>query len=199
MRASTVFLMVGLGFSLAPSCGGGGDPEPEPAFYLTCGDPACSGYGGPFDGVPLCADEGISAGDPCDEADLDVTCDPVDACNALVVCAEEDPTQGTGGCPISLKKYKREIAYLDAAARAKASEDLLAMKLATWRYDGALDDGAVHLGFLIDDVPGSPAVRADGGHVDLYGYTSLAVATIQEQQRRIDALEARLAALEAAR
>ena len=41
------------------------------------------------------------------------------------------------------------------------------------------------------------ALAADGKHVDLYGYTSLAIATIQEQQAQIDALEVRLKALEA--
>ncbi|MGH7896283.1 MAG: hypothetical protein ACREQL_16575, partial [Candidatus Binatia bacterium] len=51
------------------------------------------------------------------------------------------------------------------------------------------------LGFIIDDVGTSPAVAADGGHVDLYGYTSMAVAAIQAQQKRIEALEREVAAL----
>src|SRR5439155_22412171 len=54
-----------------------------------------------------------------------------------------------------------------------------------------------HLGFIIDAVGASPAVAADGGHVDLYGYTSMAVGAIQAQQRRIDALTREVAALRA--
>lgn len=59
---------------------------------------------------------------------------------------------------------------------------------------------------------GSPAVLPSGGRVDLYGYTSMAVAALQVQEARlaaqaaelaaqraqIGALKARLAALEAA-
>lgn len=169
-------------------------------WFATCGDPVCNTYSGPTDGLATCADEGVAEGDACSE--LDATCDLEDDCNRRLICATEDPV-ADGMCPKSRKAHKRDIAYLDAEARAAVSEDLLAMRLATWRYRGTLDDGAVHLGFLIDDVPGSPAVRADGEHVDLYGYVSLAVATIQEQhahiaaqQQRIDLLEKRLAALE---
>lgn len=187
---------------LLPLLACGGDPNDSttagmdaPKWYLGCGDPVCQGYTGPFDGVPLCADEGVAAGDACDSEGA--TCDPEDSCNALVQCSTSDPLDDPYGCPVSLKKYKRSIDYLDEAGRAKAAADLSAMKLATWRYEGSLDDGKQHLGFLIDDVPGSAAVAADGRHVDLYGYTSLAVATIQQQQAQIAALEARLNALEA--
>lgn len=56
----------------------------------------------------------------------------------------------------------------------------------------------LRLGFLIDDDPASPAVRPDGERVDLYGYTSLAIAALQEQQAEIDALKAEVEALKAA-
>ena len=46
-------------------------------------------------------------------------------------------------------------------------------------------------------VPGA-ALRPSGDQVDLYGYTSLAVAALQAQARQISVLEARLAQLEAA-
>ena len=172
-----------------------GEAEEEAVWYLGCGDPVCADYTGPFDGIGLCEDDGIVAGDACDV--VGDTCDPVDSCNALLQCATSDPTQQTGGCPVSLAKHKQDIQYLDGQARQTAAQEVRAMKLASWRYTGSLDDGKTHLGFIIDDAPGSAAVAADGKHVDLYGYTSLAIATIQEQQAQIDALEVRLKALEA--
>ncbi len=193
-------LVLGAAWCMGPTCQSSdtGATADEPSWFLTCGDPVCQDYSGPFAGVDLCSDSSLAVGDPCTAGELDDTCDPVDSCNALLICAESDPTQQTSGCPISRAKHKTDIAYLDAAQRSKAHDHLLKMKLATWRYRPGLDDGAEHMGFLIDDVPGSPAVRPDGEHVDLYGYTSLAVAAIQEQQAQIAALEARLAKLEQA-
>ena len=195
-----ILLTVGLAFALGPTCSkdddSGTTTTSDAQYYLTCGDPVCQGYTGPFAGVPLCSDAGTSVGDMCDAADIDDTCDPVDSCNARLICATDDPTQQTGGCPISRARHKEQIEYLDPAARAQASKRALDMKLATWRYTGDLDDGKQHLGFIIDDDPTSPAVRPDGEHVDLYGYTSLAVAALQEQQAHIERLEERLAEIE---
>ena len=162
-------------------------------WFTTCGDPACSGYDGPYPGVPLCTTE--AAGDPCtDEA---AECDFESDCNAVLVCASEDPKDQTGGCPQSRAAAKREIAYLDAAAVRALADEALATRLATWRYRGEGEQGRPHVGFLIDDHPQSPAVRADGERVDLYGYTSLALAAAQAQQAEIEALRAELAALRA--
>jgi hypothetical protein len=101
-----------------------------------------------------------------------------------------------GGCPISLARYKRDIHYLDDGEHARVGRDLLDVRLATWRYraDGA--GAPTRLGFIIDDVGGGPAVAPDGQSVDLYGYTSMTVAAVQEQARRIDALERQVRALE---
>ena len=187
-------ILVGLATSalaITVSCGDPG--ADEASWYATCGDPVCGGYAGPTEGLATCAEDGAAEGDSCSE--LDASCDLEDDCNRRLVCTTEDPA-GDDNCPVSLKRYKRDIRYLEPTDRAAASQDLLAMRLATWRYQGALDDGAPHLGFLIDDEPGSPAVQADGQHVDLYGYVSLAVATIQEQQDQLAAQQARIAALE---
>lgn len=197
-KLAPVVLVFSLAWSLGPAC----DQDDSATtsshqWWGTCGDPVCSGYGGPFPGVALCSDLGIAIGDTCPTSDAGLLCDPVDDCNARLTCADSDPTQQPGGCPISKAEHKESIVYLSADQRAAAHKDVVDMKLATWRYKGALDDGSQHLGFLIDDEPGSPAVRPDGEHVDLYGYTSLAVAAIQEQEARIQALEAKLEALAA--
>lgn len=36
------------------------------------------------------------------------------------------------------------------------------------------------------------AVTADGDHVDLYGYTSLTLAAVQEQERRLTVQQSRI-------
>ncbi len=168
------------------------DTEAQGTWFATCGDPVCRGYEGPFEGVPLCTDEVL--GDECGE--LDVTCDAGDGCNALVICAEEDPTASPVGCPRSTAKTKTDIVYLTPADHAQALEWLKTTRLATWKYrDDA--DAHTHMGFIIDDQPTSAAVRPDGEHVDLYGYTSLAVSAMQAQQAQIDVLTAELAEVRA--
>lgn len=163
------------------------------AWYTTCGDPVCKAYSGPFDGVPLCTTE--AEGAAC--ADAGVTCDPVDDCNALLLCASEDPKDQTGGCPISRAAHKRDIHYLSADERAAVARQALEMPLATWEYRWDPPERKARLGFLIDDAPAGYAVDADGQHVDLYGYTSLALAAAQEQDRRLAEQDRRIAELEA--
>lgn len=160
-------------------------------WYTTCGDPVCSGYGGPFPGIDLCTSE--AEGQSCDSESAQ--CDPVSDCNALLVCATSDPKQQTGGCPISRAKHKREITYLDEQSRRAAADEALSLRLATWQYNWEDDGARRHLGFLIDDAPDSPAVRADGEVVDLYGYTSLALAAVQEQASALAQQRAELAQL----
>lgn len=162
-------------------------------WYSTCGDPVCSGYSGPFDGVPACETEVIGEGCETEAA----TCDPVNDCNALLICATEDPTAQEGGCPISLRSAKKGIHYLSVDERGALSESLLSTRLARYHYNSQHESTPQRLGFIIDDQPGSPAVLPDGAHVDLYGYTSMAVATIQQQQAEIAALKAELAELRA--
>ncbi|GDX83418.1 hypothetical protein LBMAG42_52290 [Deltaproteobacteria bacterium] len=170
--------------------------EPDPEWFFTCGDPVCQGYTGPTEGIALCTSQ--TAGEAC--AQEGKTCDPEDDCNAMLVCATEDPTAGAGGCPISKRAAKHDIQYLSDSDRAAAAAQVLDMRLATWAYNGQPAADRAHLGFIIDDVAAtSPAVTPDGGHVDLYGYTSLTVAAVQAQEQRILALEARIAQLEAAR
>jgi hypothetical protein len=67
--------------------------------------------------------------------------------------------------------------------------------LATWEYRAPLADGKRHFGFVIDDVGSSPSVEPNGSVVDLYGYTSMAVAAFQEQAAQIDELKREVAQL----
>jgi hypothetical protein len=179
------------------ACTAGAEPETGSTtealqWWTTCGDPVCQGYTGPFAGVPLCTT--AAEGDACEDGALQ--CDPENVCNALLVCAAEDPKAQTGGCPISAAAAKRDIAYLDAPAQDALLQQVVQTRLATWAYTDD-DPGATRLGFILDDGPPDAAVRPGGERVDLYGYTSVAVGAIQAQQRRLDAQAAELAALRA--
>jgi hypothetical protein len=122
------------------------------------------------------------------------SCDPGSACNALLVCAASDPKL-PAGCPISRRSFKQDIRYLLADELAKYRDELLHMRLATWRYKDAPE--RQHLGIIIDDAEGSVAVESGGERVDVYGYTSLAVATLQLQAVEIEALKHEIAELRA--
>jgi hypothetical protein len=160
-------------------------------LYYTCGDPVCHGYTA-GSGASLCTTEKV--GDVCTvEGEK---CDPQDDCNALVICASSDPTMKPGGCPISRLRYKQDVHYLSAPELTRYRDELLAMKLATWRYKH--DPSKERLGFMIDDNEGSAAVDGKRDLVDLYGYTSMAVATIQLQAQQIETLKQEVAAMKKA-
>ena len=172
--------------------GGGKDAGTPPAltWYTTCGDPVCRGYTAPA-GVSRCTTE--MAGASCTTEGQ--RCDPMDSCNVLLICAKSDPKTGPGGCPISRREAKQEIAYLDDNARSRLADEIQRTKLATYRYKTG---GPLRLGFLIDDQPLSMSVDPSRDMIDLYGYTSMAVAAIQQQAKRIAALEAQLTELKQA-
>ena len=100
-------------------------------------------------------------------------------------------------CPISKREFKKEVEYLDEAELRRTRDALLQYKLATWHYTSEDTAARRHLGFIIDDVGAGPSVAPNGQTVDLYGYTSMAVAALQVQAREIAELKAELAALKA--
>lgn len=168
----------------------GGEPadmSPELRWYSTCGDPACSGYNGPWDGVPACGE--ITEGDPCEVAGE--SCDFMSSCNAQMICAAADPKQNEGGCPISRMRFKQDIDYLDAAERADYYRQLLEIDLATYRYRER-SDRKLQLGVILEDHEQGVWIDAANDRVDLYGYTSLAVAGVQTQAAELAALRAEL-------
>jgi len=176
------------------STGGGSGSPPPLAWYETCGDPACGGYAGPYEGVVACTDQTEGAG--CTpEGD---SCDLENDCNSFMVCAAEDPKDQAGGCPVSRASTKTAIRYLGPREREEARQQLLSTRLATWRYRWDPPSRRHRLGFLIDDQPTSPAVQDDGQHVDLYGYASLTVAAVQAQDAELQGLRSELADTRAA-
>ncbi|MCA9299937.1 MAG: hypothetical protein KDA28_12770 [Phycisphaerales bacterium] len=135
-------------------------------------------------------------GEACNEDGLhcDFHCGPdgVEACRDGVWVSEEG-----GPCPISTREAKRDIEYLDDEAVQAVADEALGLRLATWEYiDPAMGEGQ-RLGIIIEDSPGSPAVDEERRMIDLYGYASMLLATVQAQQAQLDAMAAELEALRA--
>jgi hypothetical protein len=103
--------------------------------------------------------------------------------------------QQSMGCPRSNRAVKRDVRYLDQAALRRVSEEILATKLATWEYRDVALAGKRHLGFIIEDQPGSQAVDRNGSMVDLYDYTSMLLAATKVQAQELRRLEREVADL----
>lgn len=166
-------------------------------WYTTCGDPVCmTPDGGPNipPGATLCTTE--MAGAACSTAG--VTCWPANStCGEQLICAESDPKNNPGGCPISRVSHKKNIEYLSEAEVASIADEARTMRLSSWHYKAEGESSRRHVGFLIDDMPESVAVAQNGERVDLYGYTSMAIAAVQVQDKRLELLEKELSAMRA--
>jgi hypothetical protein len=174
-----------------------------------CGD-ACASFAGDCDDAGACP-----SGEVCVSKTAGVSntrqcypipkcgCTGTNVCNCIGSCAcgTESCTPDNGGgirCigPISRREFKTDIDYIDDAERASLADQALETRLAEYRYKTEPEDAKRHLGFIIDDMPASsPAVQADQTHVDLYGYTTMLLATVQEQQKQIDELKKQVDAL----
>jgi hypothetical protein len=158
-------------------------------YFTTCGDPVCGAYR-PDPTVPDCTNQ--VEGAPCaEEGDF---CQIVgDTCNVRLLCASEDPK--LQGCPISQRKAKTDVRYLGPEEVTRLRDTLVRLPLASWRYKAEEPGAPERLGFVIDDVGPGPAVLPNGRQVDLYGYTSMAVAGLQAQERELEALRREVADL----
>jgi hypothetical protein len=169
---------------------------------MTCGDPVCrfvpdaGSDGGLTDdaGAPCpalgtaCTTNGATCGDR----------NTVNACGAIEECAATNPQ--SRGCPISSRAFKDDVRYVDDAELDQLHEEAIHIRLATYNYKPQFDDPTRrHLGFIIEDDPQSPAVDRPYDRVDLYGYLSMAVATMQVQEKEIEALKKEVGDLRADR
>lgn len=166
------------------------DAGPPLHWYMTCGDPVCSGMfdaGSTDAGTVVCPNEGTAC------ATKGATCgDPPKSCGKQLICDDHDPK--VGGCPISSSKFKEGISYLNDADLERLHDATMQTKLATYNYKVAFGDpNQTHLGFVIEDQPQSMAVERGHDRVDLYGYVSMVVATMQVQEKEIAALKKEVA------
>lgn len=177
--------------------GSGGSGGAALQWYTTCGDPVCMAPdGGPMipPGATLCTTE--MAGAACTTAGA--TCWPADSmCGVQLICAESDPKDNPGGCPVSRVSHKKNIEYLSDAEISSIADEAKTMRLSSWHYKAEGESARRHVGFLIDDMPESIAVAQNGERVDLYGYTSMAIAAVQVQDKRLESLEKELGSMRA--
>lgn len=146
-----------------------------------------------------CADGGTCTDGECCQA-LGVCCPSGTECVASVpdfmgCCPVGDVCTCTGSnCPVSRREYKQDVEYLGPTELAELRDELLRVRLATYRYRSQADP-RTHLGFLLEDV--EPSVVADSarGRVDSHSYASMAVATVQLQAKELDALRTEVQAL----
>jgi hypothetical protein len=171
-----------------------GAPDAEAStlqWYTTCGDPVCSV---PLDGgltdAALQDDAGVACPAVRSSCSTDAqtcgTSNPFVECGATEVCSDHDPKLGLGGCPISSRNAKDHVEYVDSAQLQKLHDETMRIRLATYNYKERYSDPSPkHLGFIIEDDPRSPAVNASRERVDLYGYLSMVVATMQVEEKEI--------------
>jgi hypothetical protein len=148
-------------------------------------------------GVPDATAPCPAAGMPC--AERGATCgNGAQSCGAVLICEDYDPT--IGGCPISSAKFKNDVRYLSDADLERLRDEVEHIRLATYEYKPQFTDDpkAKHLGFIIEDAPESAAVDRGHDRVDLYGYVSMVVASMQVQQKEIEALRQEVKTLRAA-
>jgi hypothetical protein len=195
-RSSTFVVVSALALAAAPvliisACGDGQTPPPAtPVPVTTVSGPASSSpeptssaktIEAPTEKLVTCGDTTCKKGQQC--------------CTGMPF---PKPTCFDGKiCPISRRSAKKEIVYLSPSDERAVAAELMRYRLASYRYSIEGETDAQHLGFIIDDVAPSPAVEESGERVDLYAYTSMAVATLKVQERRIEALERELADLRA--
>lgn len=150
-----------------------------------------------FDGPAFCKAPRARVGSTCTtEGEKCALTEPGECGQPVLECQKGVWVLPNVGCPISTAKAKREIAYLDGDATSRLHDELMSTRLATYRYKNG--EASRHLGFIIEDMPeGSAAVLASREQVDLYGYASMAVASLQHQQREIDELKAELTRMRA--
>jgi hypothetical protein len=170
----------------APSDAGPSDAG-QLQWYTTCGYPVCPVVdAGSDDAGPACP----PVGSPCSQ--MGQTCGtPSPAnCGAIQVCASQDPKGPNGlNCPVSSRKYKDGIEYVDDAQLRQLHDEALGIRLATYTYKPQVaDPDPVHLGFIIEDNMQTPAVDRMHDRVDMYGYVSMVVAGLQVQEKEITQL-----------
>jgi hypothetical protein len=193
------------------------DTKPDTFGDGSCGDGSCERSDvsiGDFPACPDCPTGWVCVHKPAGGAEstycvrIPDCCGGVPSCECMGACAcaplyyrgciSASPTDIECDGPISVRAAKVDVRYMTDDERDALAAQTLSVPLATYRYRVEAPTHAPHLGFVIDDQPtDSFAVAADRTHVDLYGYASMLLATIQHQQMTIDELRERVARLEA--
>lgn len=188
----------------------GGDSEKDTAGLITTG--SCGGDAGCPAGSICVWRSGGCCEFPVGCAPIPPSCSGNPTCGCMGdICRDnppclddqanpEYPGLHCGGQTQSRRAVKDGITYVSNEERAALARQALDIPLARYRYKNESADARRRLGFIIDDQPDpSPAVLADRAHVDEYGYTSLLLATVQQQAKELAELRQRIERVEAAK
>lgn len=170
------------------------DCDPDAGVTTSCCDTSKVTWGC-FDGPHYCKTPRPRVGSPCTTEKESCAIDaPVECGQTVIECNKGVWNLMNASCAISSAKMKRDITYVDQNQAEGLHDELMSVRLARYRYKGS--DDTSHLGFIIEDMPpGSAAVLPTRDRVDLYGYVSMAVASLQKQQKELDALKTEVARL----
>ncbi|MBP9701854.1 MAG: tail fiber domain-containing protein, partial [Candidatus Pacebacteria bacterium] len=97
---------------------------------------------------------------------------------------------------VSTREAKKDITYLNDDAKFDALSDLAKIKIAKYRYKADSETDPLRLGLIAEEAPVS-VLSASGKGVDIYKLATFTLAAVQAQQKNIEAIDTRLAALEA--
>jgi hypothetical protein len=148
-----------------------------------------------FGGPKYCKAPRPRIGQPCTNEGESCAIDEPKECGQTVMqCQKGIWNLENTQCPVSSARFKKDIAYVGEEEAERLRGELTSVKVARYKYKTG--DDAPHLGFIIEDMPeGSPAVLPSRDRVDLYGYVSMAVLTLQRQEKEIAELKAEVARL----
>ena len=96
---------------------------------------------------------------------------------------------------ISTKTAKKDIAYFDESDRRSMLEKIKTIGIAEYRYNGESESAPLRLGLIAEEAP-AEVLSASGKGVDVYKLSTFILAGVQEQQKRLESLELRVAGLE---
>lgn len=92
---------------------------------------------------------------------------------------------------VSTRAAKKDIAYVDDAARASMFAKLRTVGVATYRYNEESENQPLRMGLIAEEAPAE--VLADTGKgVDVYKLSTFILAGVQEMAARMDALDGRV-------
>lgn len=118
---------------------------------------------------------------------------------SFLTCLPHPRQLDVGGCPVSTRRAKTNIHYLDDQERTKLARDVLQLAIASYDYKSDADGPSPSLGFMLEDAPDARFVMREHSRVNLYSYVSSLVVTAQEQQKQIEMLRREVDALRSQR
>ena len=98
---------------------------------------------------------------------------------------------------ISTRSAKKDISYLSDSEESNILTKIKDINVATYHYNSENSNTPLRLGLIAEEAP-QEVLSAGGKGVDVYKFSTFLLAGIQAQQKRLESLEARVAALESA-